>query len=193
MEDPITKFKSWWNDALSESTLNQKSAACLSTITKDGFPSGRFVDLKDVGDNGFTFCTTLDSPKGKQIADNSKVALTIWWDYVGYQVRIIGNAVMISESDSEKYWMKRSREAQLTTTASNQSHMLKSEKALVSELEKIQSKFRGQAIPKPNNWGGYIVKPVSIEFLKFVKNRLHKRERFKRKDNSAWSMTRLQP
>lgn len=193
MEDPIIKFKRWWNDALTENPLHQKSAVCLSTITKDGYPTGRFVDLKDVDDNGFIFCTTLDSPKGKQIENHSKVALTIWWDHVGYQVRITGNAVIISESDSEKFWMKRSREAQLATTACNQSRLLKSDEELAAELEKIRSEFYGQAIPKPGNWGGYQVKPVSIEFLKFAKNRLHKRELFKRQRNGVWSMTRLQP
>lgn len=193
MQDPILKFKGWWHEALTGSPLHQKSAVCVSTITKEGFPSGRFVDLKAADDSGFTFCTTLDSNKGKEIAVNPKVALTVWWDHMGYQVRITGNAVLISEIDALKYWSDRSRDAQLATAACNQSRPLESDEALAGELKKLESRYRDRPVPKPGNWGGYKVKPVSIEFLDFKENRLHKRELFEYTGEGLWNLARLQP
>ncbi len=100
--------------------MQQKNAVCVSTIDEMGFPSGRFVDLKSVNDSGFVFCTYIDSVKGKEILRNPKVAMTVWWDHVGYQVRVVGVAEPIDETEADSYWTSRSRSAQLTTTAFEQ-------------------------------------------------------------------------
>lgn len=86
MDNPISKFESWWQEALADSQLQQKSAVCVSTIDENGFPAGRFVDLKSVSDSGFIFCSYFDSVKGKHIAREPKTAMTVWWDHVGYQI-----------------------------------------------------------------------------------------------------------
>ena len=84
MDNPVSKFRNWWQKALYDSPLKQKSAVCVSTVNEDGFPVGRFVDLKSVGEDGFVFCTYLHSAKGKHIAHTPKVSMTVWWDHVGY-------------------------------------------------------------------------------------------------------------
>lgn len=84
MDKPIEKFESWWQEALADSPLQQKSAVCVSTIDEYGFPAARFVDLKSVTEAGFVFCSYFDSAKGKQIARNAKTAMTVWWDHLGY-------------------------------------------------------------------------------------------------------------
>ena len=192
MENPIEKFQQWWNQALMNSALQQKNAVCISTIDENGFPSGRFVDLKAVDENGFTFCTYLDSAKGKHIQHNSKTALTVWWDHIGYQVRVIGEATAISEADAVHFWKTRNRSAQLTTTAFQQSQPLTNEAELQTRVASIENKFIGLDIPKPESWGGYSIHPLSIEFLTFAESRLHLREFYKWNGN-GWIKSLLQP
>src|SRR5690554_2669145 len=164
MDNPIIKFQQWWQEALANSPLNQKSAVCVSTIDEHGFPSARFVDLKSANENGFTFCTYIDSAKGKHLRRNPNTAITIWWDHVSYQVRIVGVAELIEEAEAERIWKTRNRSAQLTTTAFEQSQILANEEQLNSRLAQATSESAEQEIPKPEHWGGYCVKPVSIEF-----------------------------
>lgn len=192
VDNPISRFQLWWKEALSNSPLQQKSAVCISTIDENGFPSGRFVDLKSVDDSGFTFCTYLDSAKGKHIQQNSKVALTVWWDHVGYQVRVIGEATPVSEADAIHFWKTRKRSAQLTTTAFQQSQQMASEDELITRMQAAALEFTDKEVPKPANWGGYIIRPRSIEFLTFAETRLHLRELYKR-DSDTWIKSLLQP
>ena len=192
MKNPIEKFQQCWQTALLNSPLNQKSAVCVSTIDSGGFPSGRFVDLKTVNELGFTFCTYLDSAKGKHLNQNPKTALTVWWDHVGYQVRVVGVAQSIEESDAVVFWKTRSRDAQLTTTAFEQSQPLATEEELTSRAEVVAKMHLDTDIPKPQNWGGYCVKPVSIEFLTFKESRLHLRELYE-KNERGWIKCLLQP
>lgn len=207
MENPIDKFHQWWQDALVNSPLQQQSAVCISTIDENGFPSGRFVDLKSVDDKGFTFCTYLDSAKGKHIQTNPKTAMTVWWDHVGFQVRVMGEATAISDIEADEVWITRKRSAQLTTTAFHQSQPMLERQELRSRFEAITDKFTDQDVPRPVNWGGYCIHPISIEFLTFTENRLHIRELYSRAGNSGvenngvencdeenrWVKTYLQP
>lgn len=192
MENPIEKFKSWWETALVNTPLNQKNAVCVSTINENGFPSERFVDLKAVSDDGFTFCTYLDSQKGGDIRKNNKVSLTFWWEHVGYQVRVTGLASEIAEVEAQYYWDQRTKDAQITTSCCKQSQPLNSESDLMKQFLQTKEKFAESSVGKPDNWGGYLVTPVSIEFLTFKENRLHFRELFKN-TNNVWCKTLLQP
>jgi pyridoxamine 5'-phosphate oxidase len=192
MDNPISKFERWWQEALADSPLQLKSAVCVSTIDENGFPAGRYVDLKSVSETGFVFCTYFDSAKGRHIARDPKIAMTVWWDHLGYQVRVVGSAEVISDAEADGFWQSRSRSAQLTTRAFEQSARLNSENDLSSRLEESSAQFAGQAVPRPNNWGGYRIKPVSIEFLTFRESRLHLRESFEAKGD-AWVKQLLQP
>ncbi|MSR88924.1 MAG: pyridoxamine 5'-phosphate oxidase [Candidatus Margulisbacteria bacterium] len=193
MENPIQKFDEWWELAKTNSPLKHKNAVCVSTITKDGFPNGRFVDLKSVDDQGFVFCSNQDSQKGKDLARNSKVSMTIWWDHVGFQIRIVGLATLLPESESELLWAIRSRDAQLATLGAEQSQVLNSEQELLDRVERVGNEFEERIIPRPKNWGGYKVKPLSIEFLLFKENRLHIREFYDLNDKGIWRKRFLQP
>lgn len=193
MEDPIERFDRWWKASLIDTPLKQKSTTCVSTIGPDGFPSGRFVDLKAADNEGFTFCTYKDSEKGRHISENARVALTMWWDHVGYQVRIKGVAKPISEDEALRHWTARTRDAQLTTLCSKQSQVLESDEVLQTQLSEVEMRYRGVEVPKPSSWGGYRVRPVSIEFLTFRESRLHERELFEIGKTGAWKLTLLQP
>jgi pyridoxamine 5'-phosphate oxidase len=192
MQQPIVQFQTWWKEALLHSPLQQKSAVCLSSIDADGFPAGRFVDLKWVDETGFVFCSYFDSAKGRQIQQNPKVALTIWWDHLGYQVRIVGKAEQISAARADSFWNTRSKSAQLTTTAFRQSEPMASEAELGLKLQAVAANYADQSIPRPSNWGGYCIKPLSIEFLRFRQSRLHLRELYKYHAD-GWTKQLLQP
>lgn len=191
-EDPILKFKTWWDEVKNNLNLKHPNAVCVSTLDEKGFPSGRFVDLKAVNGEGFIFCTYLDSRKGQDLQRNPKIALTFWWEGVGYQVRVTGHAFEISESDAEKYWHSRTRDAQITTLSCQQSQLLTSEQELHKQVTHVIEKLSDYPIPKPKNWGGYRVKPNAIEFLTFKKDRLHLRELYLAK-NGSWQKYLLQP
>lgn len=192
MDNPISKFETWWQAALADSPLQQKSAVCVSTIDERGFPAGRFVDLKAVTAAGFVFCSYFDSAKGRHIARDAKTAMTVWWDHVGYQIRVVGSAHVISDAEADCFWQSRNRSAQLTTTAFEQSERLTSEHELTSRLEQSSAQFADQPVPRPNNWGGYCIQPISIEFLTFRESRLHLREFFESTGN-GWVKQLLQP
>lgn len=192
MNNPIDKFKTWWQEALAESPLQQKSAVCVSTIDEKGFPTGRFVDLKSVSENGFVFCTCFDSAKGRHMANSAKTAITAWWDHIGYQVRVVGTSELITAAEADRFWATRSKSAQLTTTAFEQSEPMASEEELAARLKDASAKFVERDIPRPDNWGGYCVKPISIEFLTFRESRLHLRELFSYEEN-CWVKQLLQP
>ena len=192
MDCPITKFNVIWQKALENSPLIQKSAVCISTIDANGFPQSRFVDLKSADNNGFIFCTYLDSNKGKEIQDNPKVSLTIWWDHIGMQIRVVGEAENISEQLSTEFWHTRSRDAKLTTTSFNQSQELFCESELNTRFELIKQQMKNKEVQKPDNWGGYAIKPLSIEFLTFKESRLHLRELYQ-SQNAQWQKSLLQP
>ena len=192
MLDPMKKFRLWKEIANENSPLSKKNAVCVSTIDADGYPVGRFVDLKDHDDTGFIFCTVLNSPKGKQISANPKVSITVWWDHVGYQIRILGTATQISSELAAEYWSTRSRDAKLTTLCSDQSVAQSNQTELADRLADLNLYFDNKEIPKPKTWGGYKVIPQSVEFLEFQDNRLHIRELYKKRFGE-WESCFLQP
>ncbi|MCG7539506.1 MULTISPECIES: pyridoxal 5'-phosphate synthase [Pseudoalteromonas] len=192
MNNPIEKFTSWWQQALKNNPLNQPNAVCVSTIDENGFPTGRFVDLKAVNEGGFVFCSYFDSAKGKHLENVPNIAMTVWWDHVGYQVRIVGIAKKISDKDADTYWQGRSRDAQLTTTSFNQSAIIRDQSDLTEKLRIAELRYSTNPIPRPENWGGYCINPISIEFLTFAETRLHLRESYER-SGEQWKKQLLQP
>lgn len=192
VSEVIEKFNHWWALALKDSPLNQKSAVCISTIDQQGFPDSRFVDLKSADEQGFVFCTYLDSNKGKALHDNPKIAMAIWWDHIGRQVRVNGIASPLDQATADKVWMTRSTEAQLTTVCAKQSAVLADEAQLIEQLELAKQRYQNKAIPRPANWGGYRIKPNKIEFFRFKPSRLHIRELYQRV-NGVWQKQLLQP
>ena len=187
----VDKITELWNLAKADSPLKQKSAVCISTIGDAGFPHSRFVDLKAVNENGFTFCTSYLSEKGLQLAQNDKVSLTAWWDHVGIQIRVVGHARRISDSLADQYWKTRNKEAQVATLCFNQSEVWNSD---VSQLSHFQSALAKspETIPRPKYWGGYHITPNTVEILQFKESRVHQRDLFTLNDEQTKSVI-LQP
>ncbi|MGG6135888.1 pyridoxine/pyridoxamine 5'-phosphate oxidase [Pantoea allii] len=193
-ENPMAKFHQWWTEYKRDVSPAHPGAVCVSTVSESGAPRARFVGLKSADEDGFVFCTWFDSPKGKDLNQNPKIALTFWWEEKGWQVRVEGTVEQVSEQESKKEWASRSRDAQLATLCFKQSQPLDSEDELYDMYRRAQAETADGPVEKPARWGGYKVIPVSIEFLTFRENRMHLREYYYRKDKiTDWEKTLLQP
>ena len=189
--NPLDLFLEWYKAATQNSPLHHPKAVCVSTLNARGEPEARFVALKEVSQAGFTFCSAFDSPKGLELAENPKVALTFWWDHIERQIRVSGTAARISDEAADRYFQERSKDAQLTSLVSAQSRPLESLETLEQTLREAQVEYEGR-VPRPQNWGGYCVKPLRLEFLKFKANRLHERILFTY-DAGSWTEQLLHP
>ena len=165
----------------------------LATSTRSGEPSARMVLLRGVDERGFGFFTNYDSQKGRELAENPRAALVIYWPKLGRQVRVAGDVVKQSVEESTAYFHNRPVESQLSALASPQSQVIPSRTVLGDSVAALSKRYEGGPVPLPQNWGGYRVIPQSIEFWQHRENRLHDRIRFDRHGNRGWRMTRLAP
>lgn len=166
---------------------------CVSTVDALGHPHARFVDLKEVRSDGFVFCTSLSSPKAQQIDASLWVSLTFWWDHVGRQVRVLGTAARISETDADAYFLARPADAQLASWAFEQSQPIVAGGPSATErLAAARQRMAHNGGRRPPNWGGYVVAPRTVEFLTFSEDRVHHRVVFTR-NGDTWLRQELQP
>jgi pyridoxamine 5'-phosphate oxidase len=191
-KDPIAQFEKWFHEALAEN-IPEPNALTLSTVSEDGRPSGRIVLLKGVENRKFVFYSNYKSQKGKELERNPACGLTFFWPELERQVRIEGIASRVDAATSEKYFQSRPRESQVGAWASPQSAIISNREILDERVKKIQKKFDGaEKLPKPNQWGGFEVEPLKIEFWQGRRNRLHDRIMFTKIDG-VWQIHRLAP
>jgi pyridoxamine 5'-phosphate oxidase len=191
-KDPMAQFERWFNEALA-SNVPEPTALTLSTVSEDGRPSGRIVLLKGIEKGRFVFYSNYQSQKGKELENNPACGLTFFWPELERQVRIEGIASRTDIVSSEKYFQSRPRESQVGAWASPQSSIISNREILEERVKKIQAKFEGlEKLPKPNQWGGFEVEPLKIEFWQGRPNRLHDRIVFTKVDE-AWQVHRLAP
>ena len=189
--NPIILFEEWFKLA-SQKEINDPNAMCLSTISNDS-PHSRMVLLKDFDDNGFVFYTNYESNKGKDIQSNPNVCLNFHWKSLLRQVRIEGQIEKVSSVTSDNYFNSRHYLSRVGAWASNQSSVLESRELLERKIEEIKLKYpEGSAFPRPDYWGGFIVKPLKIEFWQDMPHRIHKREIYELK-NGSWIYYSLYP
>ncbi|EAA03810.5 pyridoxine/pyridoxamine 5'-phosphate oxidase-like [Anopheles arabiensis] len=179
-KEPISLFRKWMQDAVETPEIIEPNAMCLATATKDAVPSARFVLLKDVTEEGFTFFTNYESRKADELAENPNVALAFYWLPLRRSVRIEGTAERISREASETYFHQRPRASQIGALASPQSQPIPSREFLDKKEKAIKEELGPDTeVPLPN-WGGYMVRPKAIEFWQGQTNRLHDRIRFRK-------------
>jgi len=190
--DPVAFLEQWFNESVAAQAL-EPNAMILSTATLDGKPSSRVVLLKQIKPEGLIFFTNYDSRKGRQIAENNYCALNFVWHELERQVRIEGIAEKISAEESDHYFEVRPEKSKLGAWASPQSKVIPSRTYLEKLVVDYERKFRGKEIGRPDNWGGYIVKPCLIEFWQGRNSRLHDRIQYVLGDDNMWKIERLAP
>ena len=191
-KNPMQQFRTWFYEVQDNGGVDEVNAMTISTIGVDGFPKGRVVLLKKYDEHGFYFYTNYNSEKGLAIANNNMVSLAFFWPNMERQVIIKGFATKTSEEDSTNYFHSRPRGSQLGAILSPQSQVVASREILVKELEALESKYEGMEIPVPENWGGYLISPISMEFWQGRPNRLHDRILYVLQDED-WHLERLAP
>lgn len=189
-ENPIGLFSKWFQEAEEIGGSEEINAMTVSTIGLDGFPKNRVVLLKQLHADGFVFFTNYESEKGKAIASNPNVCLSFFWHNSERQVIIKGIASKTTAQISDDYFYSRPIGSQIGAIASRQSEVISSREFLENKVNALEKEFNGKAITRPDYWGGYLVKPIEIEFWQGRKNRLHDRIRYQLKDGN-WHIERL--
>ncbi len=192
-DNPMQLFQTWFYETEQSDTVDEPNAMTVSTIGLDGFPKSRIVLLKKYTHEGFIFYTNYDSEKGKAIAKNPQVCISFFWPGLERQIIIKGNAEKIAENLSDGYFESRPDGSKLGAIASEQSSVIATREVLEERLKSLEEAYREKPIPRPKNWGGYIIKPISLEFWQGRPNRLHDRIRYTIQENFDWKMERLAP
>ncbi|PAV67129.1 hypothetical protein WR25_05147 [Diploscapter pachys] len=196
--NPFILFDHWFKNvaALSDLSFEECNAVCLSTVGKDLRPSSRTVLLKEYSKEGFSFFTNYESRKGKQLKENPQASMLFFWPKVHRQVRIEGKVIKLPAEAAVEYWMSRPLPSRIGSASSYQSEPIENREVLMKrkiELEEIAKSQGEAAITKPENWGGYILKPDYFEFWQGQSDRLHDRIVFTPAEDSEWKLQRLSP
>ena len=189
-KNPIKEFENWFEFAKTNDVI-EPNAMILSTLSKNSINS-RTVLLKDITDEGFVFFTNYTSVKGNDIRENDNVSSVFLWKKIEKQVIIKGSASKIKGEDSIKYFNSRPRKSKIAAWASFQSTKLNDSNDLAERFKYYENKFENKEIPYPEFWGGYIIKPLSVEFWQGRSSRMHDRILYK-KESKNWSICKLYP
>ena len=190
--DPMKQVEQWLAEA-DEQGVYEPNAMVLSTIDPDGAPTSRTVLCRGVSEHGITFFTDYTSQKGRALDAHPDVAVVFPWYTLHRQIKIRGTVEKVSPEDSDAYFFTRPRDSRIGAWASDQSQPIESREALEAKVEQATKRFDGvDEVPRPEKWGGYLIRPRSIEFWAGRRSRLHDRIRFVRTDDS-WAIERLQP
>lgn len=193
-DDPLDQFRTWFDAAL-DAELEEPNAMTLATAGADGTPSARIVLLKGLDERGFQFYSNYESQKGTELSQNPHAALVFWWAPLERQVRVEGPVDRLPEDESTEYFHSRPRGSQLGAWASPQSQVVETRDDLQQNLAAVEAEYdEEESIPRPPHWGGYVVRPLQIEFWQGRPNRLHDRLRYRRPALDAdWTLERLAP
>ena len=190
-QDPINLFNKWFHETEDFGGVEEVNAMTVSTIGLDGFPKSRIVLLKSFNEEGFIFYTNYNSEKGKAISNNPNVCLSFFWPSLERQIIIKGTASKVASSVSDTYFASRPDGSKLGAIVSPQSEVIPNRAFLEEKLKELENQFQGKEIPRPNNWGGFLVKPFEVEFWQGRPNRLHDRIRYKLQNSIDWKIDRL--
>ena len=190
-QNPFKQFEIWLNEAIG-AKIQYPTAMSFSCISISGFPESRIVLLKFFDEEGFVFFTNYNSNKAQAVEKNPVAGLHFFWPDLERQVRIAGRTTKTSAKISDEYFKSRPAKSRIAAWASEQSAEISTRKYLEKQFEKYHKKFEGREIPRPDFWGGFVVKPIRMEFWQGRESRLHDRMVYA-KENDEWIIKRLAP
>ena len=191
-ENPMQLFQTWFYEADEADSVEEANAMSVATIGLDGFPKTRVVLLKEYTYEGFIFYTNYESEKGRAITANPHLCLSFFWPSLERQIIIKGIAERVEALTSDNYFHSRPVGSQLGAVVSRQSEVV-TRAHLEEELKRLEGLYEGKEIPRPDYWGGFLVRPVSMEFWQGRPNRLHDRLRYRLTDEYDWILERMAP
>ncbi len=191
-QNPFNQFDSWWNEAV-HAAIDEVNAMTLATASPDGIPAARIVLLKGFDPRGFVFFTNYESFKGQQLAANPRACLVFFWKELERQVRITGLVEKTSAAESDAYFNSRPESSRIGAWASPQSRIIAGREQLEENEKSVTRIFEGKPVNRPPHWGGYRVRPGTIEFWQGRPSRLHDRIQYSLQDDGSWLIERLAP
>ena len=187
--DPLEQFAQWFEEA--QAVVPLAEAMTLATVDADGVPNARMVLLKGFGPDGFRFFTNYESAKGEELAASPRAALVIYWRELDRQVRVRGEVERLPAGDSDAYFASRPRESRVAAAISPQSRRIERDE-LERRFAELDAEAGDDGPPRPEHWGGYLVRPDEIEFWQGRDNRMHDRFAYSRHPD-GWVLQRLAP
>lgn len=190
--DPHVQFGIWLKQAI-DAKVNEPNAMCLSTVNSDSKPSSRIVLLREFSENGYAFFTNYQSRKGDEIKNNPNASLLFFWPELERQLRIEGTVEFHSPAASDQYFSSRPRNSRIGAWSSPQSAVIKGRKELEELITEFDKKYPSENVPRPEFWGGYLLRPNYYEFWQGRESRLHDRIIYLPDSNMSWKIKRLAP
>ena len=191
--EPFVLFSNWLDEAKA-SEVNDPNAVALATVDEDGLPNVRMVLLKGFDHHGFVFYTNFESQKGQELLSQKKAAMCFHWKSLRRQVRLRGPVEVVTDAEADEYYKTRARGSRIGAWASKQSRPLESRFALEKAVAEYTARYAIGEIPRPGHWSGFRIRPLSIEFWKDGKFRLHDRIEFRREAlEGKWDKVRMYP
>jgi len=190
-DDPVAQFQQWFAE-VEAAGYWEPNAMVLSTVAADGSPSARNVLLKRVDERGFVLFTNYTSDKASEMEATHRAALTFSWTELRRQVRVVGDAQRLTDEESDRYWTTRPRGSQLGAWSSDQSAVVADRATLERAFAEQQERWASREVERPDHWGGYRVRPDTVEFWQGRPDRLHDRFRYRR-EQDGWVVERRAP
>ena len=189
--DPFLLFNQWFEEA-KQNEINDPDAIALASVNADSMPSVRMVLLKEVLPEGFVFYTNYNSRKSGELLSTGKAAFVVHWKSLRRQIRVTGCVEQVPDAQSDAYYKTRSRGSRVGAWASQQSQPLQTRAELAAAVSKIEETYPDE-VPRPPHWGGFLIRPVEIEFWADGDFRLHDRFRYTKDTDGNWASQRLYP
>lgn len=189
--DPVVQLHSWVEDARRVGAADALEAV-LATVDANGDPDARVVIVREIGEHGLTFYSDTRSRKAVQLLVGGRGAMVAYWPALGRQVRLRGAIKILPDDVIDAAFAARPRRSQIGYWANHQSSPISDRAALVAQLAKTERRFEGRALPRPEHFAVWALRPDFVEFWQSGEQHLHDRLAYVW-TGDRWKIERLQP